>query len=96
MSHGEEAQKRLWLTKLKYVDEVVNPRDFESILYNKAISPIKIERKFFESGATIRLVDVDNATPAGLTNTTNDVPQWFVTTKIPKSKLKIYKKVTPQ
>jgi RHS repeat-associated protein len=92
-SRAEELSKRIWLTKLKYIDDIADAREFESVLYNSPLSIIKKEDEFFSSGATIRLVDVGDAKPAGLTNMTNGVPQWFVTRNIPASNLKIIKKV---
>jgi RHS repeat-associated protein len=74
---------RIWLTKFKYVKNIINPRDLETILYRRNLWSEVIGK--FSKGATLRWIKINSATPAGVTNQTNGVPQWFITYDVPPS-----------
>ncbi len=84
---------RIWLTKFKYVKNIAQPEDLETILYRKDLWSLVVGK--FKDGATLRWVKINSATPAGVTNKTNGIPQWFVTDDIPPSLLETVGRLLP-
>jgi len=85
---------RVWLTKYKYVKHVTNASELEQNLYRKNLWPSTQGK--FTSGGTLRVASgITDATPAGLTNKTNGVPQWFITRDIPASDLATVSRIPP-
>jgi hypothetical protein len=83
---------RVWLTKFKDVNEVLEPTAFETILYRQNLWPEKLG--IFKDGVTIRMVNnVDDAVAAGITNMKNGVPQWRITRDIPPEDLILIKRL---
>jgi len=84
-----------WLTQYKYVKDITNPADLETILYRKNLwaDPDVVGR--FSNGATLRTVNVTDAIPAGVTNMTNGIPQWYITYNVPPDLLQIIWRLSP-
>ena len=78
---------RTWLTQFKYAKDIVNSQNLETILYRKDLWTDMAGR--FADGATLRLVNISGATPAGVTNMTNGIPQWYVTFDISSDVLQV-------
>jgi RHS repeat-associated protein len=84
------ADKKVWFTKYKYVKDVTNPSDLETMLYRKNLQQYSTGK--FSSGADLyRLKNISDAVPAGKTNMTNGIPQWRITRDIPASDIEMIK-----
>jgi hypothetical protein len=91
-SYGQESSKRIWFTKYGDIKNVTSATDFEKMLYRKSLWETK--NGSFSSGATIReIAHVDNPVAAGVTNMTNGVRQWYTTSNILPTNLRIIKQV---
>jgi hypothetical protein len=85
---------KVWLTKYKYVKDISNPADLETILYNKKIQ--QFTQGKFSSGADLYyLKNIDDAAAAGKTNMTNGIPQWRITRDIPTKDIELIKTLNP-
>ena len=84
---------RIWLTQYQYVKEISDPEEFETILYKQSLWSETAGK--FSDGATMRLVNIGNATPAGVTNMVNGIPQWFTTSDVPPELLQVIKSINP-
>ena len=88
------ADEKIWLTKYKYVNNISDPADLETVLYNKNIQ--QFTKGKFSSGADLYyLKNIDSAVAAGKTNMTNGIPQWRITRDIPIKDIKIIKTLNP-
>jgi hypothetical protein len=86
---------RIWLTQLQYAKQFldVDPATFEQVLYSQA--EWQLRKGDFASGATFRQVMIDTATPAGLTNIVNGIPQWYITSNVPSDLLQVIWRIFP-
>jgi RHS repeat-associated protein len=84
---------KIWLTQYQYVNTISKSSQFETILYRQNLWPQTAGK--FGNGATMRLVDINSATPAGVTNMINGIPQWYVTSNLPPETLTIIGRIYP-
>jgi RHS repeat-associated protein len=86
---------RLWLTQFKYAKQFLNvdPATFEQVLYSQA--EWQLRKGDFASGATFRLVMIDTAVPAGVTNIVNGIPQWYIISNVPSDLLQVIWRIFP-
>jgi hypothetical protein len=94
-SAGAQAAARDWAKSHgSTTKNITNASDLEQVLYRKNLWPSTQGK--FASGGTLRVASgITDATPAGLTNKTNGVPQWFITHDIPASDLSTATKIPP-
>src|SRR5690606_12227088 len=91
-SYSQEKTKRIWFTKLTDISHIVNADDFETALYKQSLWEVK--KGSFSNGATIReIMDVPMHKAAGITNKINGVRQWYTTTNIPPSSLRVINRI---
>lgn len=75
---------KVWLTKYGDIKGITNAPDLDSVLYRKNLWSTTQGK--FDGGATLRVIDnVNGAVPSGVTNMTNGVRQWHVTSDIAPS-----------
>ena len=84
---------KIWITQFQYVNNITDPRQFETVLYRQNLWTQTAGK--FGYGATMRLVDIQSAAPAGITNMVNGIPQWFVPSNIPPESLEIIRRLYP-
>jgi hypothetical protein len=82
---------KVWLTKYGDIKNVSSASDLETMLYRKNLWSSKVG--YFDSGATLRVVNpVTAPIPAGVTNMTNGVRQWYITHDVaPQNATTLYK-----
>jgi RHS repeat-associated protein len=84
--------RKIWLTKYKYVKDISDPKALETILYRQNLW--KFMEGKFDSGATLRLIkNADDAVAAGITNMINGIPQWRLMRDVLPQYLKIIKRL---
>jgi hypothetical protein len=84
---------RIWVTQYQYIKDISSSQELETILYRQNIWSEMAGK--FSDGATLRLVNINNPTPAGVTNIINGIPQWFTTSNVPPDMLEIIKRINP-
>jgi RHS repeat-associated protein len=84
---------RLWLTQNQYAKNITNPLELNTMLYRQDLWAENANT--FNEGATLRLVNVTDATPAGVTNMENGIPQWFITHNVSSENLQIIRRLLP-
>ena len=86
---------RLWLTQYKYAKQFLNadPAKLEQVLFSQV--QWQMRQGEFASGATLRQVMIDTATPAGITNMVNGIPQWYITSSVPPDLLNMIWRIFP-
>ncbi len=72
---------KIWLTKYEDIKNITNASDLNTVLYRKNLWPVTQGK--FDGGATLRIVgNVKDPIPSGVTNMTNGVRQWHITSDI--------------
>jgi hypothetical protein len=73
---------KIWLTRYSDVSGITSASDLETVLFRRNLWPETVGK--FDSGATLRIVqNVNDPVPAGVTNVTNGVRQWYTLSDIP-------------
>jgi hypothetical protein len=85
---------KVWLTKYGDIKHIVDPADLETVLYRRELWSETAGK--FQQGATLRAVgELKGAVPAGVTNKTNGVRQWYIQEDIQPQNLDVVLQLKP-
>ena len=81
---------KVWFTKYKYIKDIMDPKQLETILYNQKLWP-NVTGKFDSGAVLYEMKNIKDPILAGVTNKINGIPQWYIQGDIPRQDLEIVK-----